>query len=68
MAQLPSSGTEGAHGDDGIGLIRILGLLTRGMLSDQLEFASENLAMRQQLAALKHKANATRLRTRDRDF
>ena len=46
--------------------IRILLLLICGVLRDRTELAAENLALRQQIAALRHKSKRLRLRTRDR--
>jgi putative transposase len=51
-----------------MGLIRAMLLFVRGMLRDQTELATENLALRQQLAALKHRSRRPRLRKRDRVF
>ncbi len=48
--------------------IRILLLLIRGVLRDRTELAVENLALRQQLAALQLQSKRSRLRTRDRIF
>jgi transposase InsO family protein len=49
-------------------LIRILLLCIRGFLRDRTELAAENLALRQQLAAVQHKSKRPRLRPRDRIF
>jgi putative transposase len=49
-------------------LIRVLMLLIRGMVRNQSELAAENLALRQQLAALQHKSKRPQLRRRDRIF
>ncbi len=51
-----------------MGMIRILWLLIRGVLCDRAELGVENLALRQQLAALQHKSKRPRLRKRDRIF
>ncbi len=51
-----------------MGLIRIMLLFIRGVMSDRAELAAENLALRQQLAALELKAKRPRLRKRDRIF
>ena len=51
-----------------MGGIRILLLLVRGLLCDRGELAAENLALRQQLAALQRQSKRPRLRTRDRIF
>ena len=48
--------------------IRILVLLIRGVLRDRTELAVENLALRQQVAALQLRSKRPRLRTRDRIF
>ena len=48
--------------------IRVLLLLIRGVLHNRTELAVENLALRQQLAALQLKSKRPRLRTRDRIF
>ena len=48
--------------------IHILLLFIRGILRDRTELAAENLALRQQLAALHHKSKRPRLRKRDRIF
>ena len=48
--------------------IRVLLRLIRGALRDRSELALENLALRQQLAALQHKSKRSRLRKRDRVF
>ncbi len=49
-------------------LFRILLLCIRVSLHDRAELAAENLALRQQLAALQHKSKRPRLRKRDRIF
>jgi hypothetical protein len=49
-------------------VIRIVWLCIRGFLRDRTELAAENLALRQQLAALQHKTKRPRLRKRDRIF
>ncbi len=49
-------------------LIRILLLCIRVSLRDRAELAAENLALRQQLAALQHRSKRPRLRKRDRIF
>ena len=51
-----------------MGWVRILLLFIRGILRDRTELAAENLALRQQLAALHHKSKRPRLRKRDRIF
>lgn len=51
-----------------MGPIRVMLLLIRGVLRDRVELAAENLALRQQLAALQHKSKRSRLRKRDRIF
>ncbi len=51
-----------------MGPVRILLLLIRGVLLDRAELAAENLALRQQLAALHQKSKRPRLRKRDRIF
>ncbi len=43
-------------------------LFVRAFLGDRAELAAENLALRQQLAALKERSKRPRLRTRDRIF
>ena len=48
--------------------IHILLLFIRGILRDRTELAAENLALRQQLAALQHRSKRPRLRKRDRIF
>ncbi len=48
--------------------VRVLLLLIRGVLRDRAELAAENLALRQQLAVLRHKSKRPRLRQRDRIF
>ncbi len=49
-------------------LICVLLLFTRGFVRDRTELALENLALRQQLAALRQKSTRPRLRSRDRIF
>ena len=49
-------------------LIRISLLCVRGFVRDRTELAAENLALRQQLAALQSKSKRPRLRKRDRIF
>jgi hypothetical protein len=51
-----------------MGLIHIVVLFIRAMLRKQAELATENLALRQQLAALQHGYKRPRLRKRDRIF
>jgi transposase InsO family protein len=51
-----------------MGPIHVRLLLIRGVLRDRAELAAENLALRQQLAALQHKSKRPRLRKRDRIF
>ncbi len=51
-----------------MGWIRILLLFIRGILRDRTELATENLALRQQLAVLERSAKCARLRKRDRVF
>ena len=51
-----------------MGSIRIIVLLIRGLLLDQVELAVENLALRQQLSVLSEQKRRPRLRTRDRIF
>jgi len=51
-----------------MGPIHVMLLLIRGVLRDRAELAAENLALRQQLAALQHKSKRPRLRKRDRIF
>ena len=51
-----------------MGVIRILVLFLRGVLRDRSELATENLALRQQLAILQQKSRTPRLRKRDRIF
>ena len=58
---------EGLGGQE-LNPIRILLVLIRGVLRNRTELAVENLALRQQLAALKLHSKRPRLRTRDRIF
>jgi hypothetical protein len=51
-----------------MGVIRIFVLFLRGGLRDRSELATENLALRQQLAILQQKSKTPRLRKRDRIF
>ena len=51
-----------------MGLIRMFLLLVRGLLRRRAALAAENLALRQQLAVLKHSAKRPKLRKRDRIF
>ena len=51
-----------------MGPVRVLLLLLRGALRDRASLVAENLALRQQLAALQHKSKRPRLRKRDRIF
>lgn len=51
-----------------MGPVRVLLLLIRGVFRDRAELAAENLALRQQLAALQHRFKRPRLRKRDRIF
>ena len=48
--------------------LRIVLFLIRTIVADRAELAAENLALRQQLAILEHKAKRPRLRKRDRIF
>ncbi len=48
--------------------LRIIVVLVRGLLLDRAELATENLALRQQLAVLTEQKRRPRLRTRDRMF
>ena len=43
-------------------------LFVRAIFRDQAELAAENLALRQQLAALQHRSKRPRLKKRDRIF
>ncbi len=49
-------------------VLRVLLALIRNILADRAELVTENLALRQQLAILKHKSKRPRLRKRDRIF
>ena len=49
-------------------VVRIVLALIRGIVADRAELAAENLALRQQLAALQYKSKRPRLRKRDRIF
>ena len=51
-----------------MGLVRGILLLIRGVFRDRAELAAENLALRQQLAALHHRSKCPRLQKRDRIF
>ena len=51
-----------------MGWIRILVLFVLGILRSRIEFAAEDLALRQQLAVLREKVKRPRLRQRDRIF
>ena len=51
-----------------MGSIRMLVLFIRMLFLDRAERAAENLALRQQLAALQYKSKRPRLRKRDRIF
>ncbi len=51
-----------------MGPVRVLILLIRGVFRDRAELAAENLALRQQLAALQYRSKRPRLRKRDRIF
>ncbi len=51
-----------------MGPVRFLLLLLRDVFRDRASLAAENLALRQQLAALQHKSRRPRLRKRDRIF
>ena len=51
-----------------MGVIRILVLFLRGVLRNRTELATENLALRQQLAVLQQKSKTPRLHKRDRIF
>jgi hypothetical protein len=46
----------------------MIGVFLRSLLCRQAELAAENLALRQQLAALEHSAKRPKLRNRDRVF
>ncbi len=46
--------------------LRIIVVVVRGLLLDRADLAAENLALRQQLAALQHKSKRPRLRKCDR--
>lgn len=45
-------------------VLQIIVVLIRGIVADRAELAAENLALRQQLAALKHKSKRPPLRKR----
>ena len=49
-----------------MGPARVVLLFIRGVFLDRAELAAENLALRQQLAALQHRSKRPRLRKRDR--
>ena len=49
-------------------VLHVLFVLIRNIVADRAELAAENLALRQQLAALQHKSKRPRLRKRDRIF
>ena len=49
-------------------LLRMIVLFLRSLLRDRAKLAAENLALRQQLAALQHKSKGPRLQKRDRIF
>ena len=49
-------------------VLRVFFSLIRNILADRAELVTENLALRQQLAILKHKSKRPRLRKRDRVF
>ena len=51
-----------------MGAIHIMVLLIRGVFRSRGELAAQNLALRQQLAALQHKSRRPRSRKRDRIF
>ena len=51
-----------------MGPVRVLLLFIRGILRDRTELATENLALRQQLAALRRLSKRPRLKKRDRIF
>ena len=50
-----------------MGCIHFLLLFIRGILRDRTELATENLALRQQLAILERKSDGPRLQQRDRE-
>jgi len=49
-------------------LLRTMVLFVQALVRDRVDLAAENLALRQQLAALQHKSKRPRLRKRDRIF
>lgn len=51
-----------------VSILRIILLLLRALFRDRSQLALENLALRQQLAILHHKAPRPRLRRADRVF
>ena len=51
-----------------MGSIQLIFVFLRSILRSQASLAAENLALRQQLAILKHKTKLPRLRPRDRVF
>ena len=51
-----------------MGLVKLIFVFLRSLLRNQADLATENLALRQQLAILKQKAILPRLRPRDRVF
>ncbi len=51
-----------------MGVLKALAMFLRAWLVPRVELASENLALRQQLAVLKHSATRPTLRPRDRVF
>ena len=66
--RLSSSACTGAVGGCEMSSIRMLVLFVRLLFLDRTELAIENLALRQQLAALHHGPKRPRLRRRDRIF
>lgn len=51
-----------------MGWVQVIFVFLRAAVRSQAELAAENLALRQQLAALQHKSKRPRLRKRDRIF
>ena len=49
-------------------VLRVLFALIRNILADRAELVTENLALRQQLAALEYSSKRPKLRKRDRIF